>query len=687
MRLIACELSQAPLCFDLDKLSGRFDMSVHVLARRTNGRPARQARAPAGAHSHTRAKSIVGKKQLEVKNMTFTALPTNTCHTDTPRTFRCQHAEAAFETKFGCPLGACHAEPLSPMPIPSTLYCMETELSSNSQLEADQRAIHLAIEYSMLGLTSDDDNTAATTFDELRAKKSVNMTECVAVPSSEHVAEIVGRQGKPCIEPSIRAPRPRVSAVVEIAPVDSISTSTTRSCTKVSDVPCTIFPLFLPLGCKIKALRAKTNTYIKTPVRGEDPVFVITGRREDVVLAKREILSAAEHFSQIRAQRKNSSLNSGPSSPTGGPGQTTIQVRVPYRVVGLVVGPKGATIKRIQQATNTYIVTPSRDKEPIFEVTGSQENVESARKEIETHIVLRTGGLLDDDVFPNNGDGLNSFGSFQSGPLFANGSRPNLGTVPRDLHRAMSTDSFYLSNGSSKISDYHSLASPFSGSTNGFFFNDVIPSPTDDLIIPNHGSSTGFNSSPPPPSPSIWGTESKSENPGFARANSVNGALNGVGSIGSGRPTTPSHATARRLASEPLLPSLPPTSTLGSFSRFSTSTSAPVGTSSTSVSTLTTTTASNGDSGRVHSPGGVIGSRSPPTNADMANNNNNTINNNNVPGKKKDCVVCCKAEVVAALVPCGHNFFCMECATRVMSENLPCPVCQKQVTQVLRIIS
>lgn len=26
-------------------------------------------------------------------------------------------------------------------------------------------------------------------------KKSVNMTECVSVPSSEHVAEIVGRQG------------------------------------------------------------------------------------------------------------------------------------------------------------------------------------------------------------------------------------------------------------------------------------------------------------------------------------------------------------------------------------------------------------------------------------------------------------------------------------------------------------
>ena len=66
-----------------------------------------------------------------------------------------------------------------------------------------------------------------------------------------------------------------------------------------------------------------------------------------------------------------------------------IQVRVPYRVVGLVVGPKGATIKRIQQQTRTYIVTPSRDKEPVFEVTGLPENVETARKEIEAHIAFR----------------------------------------------------------------------------------------------------------------------------------------------------------------------------------------------------------------------------------------------------------------------------------------------------------
>ena len=138
-------------------------------------------------------------------------------------------------------------------------------------------------------------------------------------------------------------------------------------------------------------------------------MFVVTGRKEDVIAAKREILSAADHFSQIRASRRNNSSGAGglhgPPSPST-PGQVTIQVRVPYRVVGLVVGPKGATIKRIQQQTQTYIVTPSRDKEPIFEVTGLPDNVEKARHEIESHIALRTGGGLPDG--PGSMGGMNN---------------------------------------------------------------------------------------------------------------------------------------------------------------------------------------------------------------------------------------------------------------------------------------
>lgn len=57
----------------------------------------------------------------------------------------------------------------------------------------EQRALQLALELSMLGLTNEEEMSYN---DMNRIKKSMNMTECVPVPSSEHVAEIVGRQGK-----------------------------------------------------------------------------------------------------------------------------------------------------------------------------------------------------------------------------------------------------------------------------------------------------------------------------------------------------------------------------------------------------------------------------------------------------------------------------------------------------------
>lgn len=76
----------------------------------------------------------------------------------------------------------------------------------------DDRALQLALELSMLGFTdplstvSEPDSPAelgsfvnsltSVGLEEVRSKKSQNMTECVPVPSSEHVAEIVGRQGK-----------------------------------------------------------------------------------------------------------------------------------------------------------------------------------------------------------------------------------------------------------------------------------------------------------------------------------------------------------------------------------------------------------------------------------------------------------------------------------------------------------
>merc|ERR1712223_1514430 len=313
--------------------------------------------------------------------------------------------------------------------MPARLYQSNFNLEriSSTEMDHSSSAVKLAMELANLcsfnqdldgqSCLSDHFNigngqTLAQINDELKAKKSQNMTECVPVPSSEHVAEIVGRQ-----------------------------------------------------GCKIKALRAKTNTYIKTPVRGEEPVFVVTGRKEDVALAKREILSAADHFSQIRASRKsniNSTLAFG-QLMANPPGQTTVQVRVPYRVVGLVVGPKGATIKRIQQQTHTYIVTPSRDKEPVFEVTGLPENVEAARKEIEAHIAIRTGSGSDGFGGPANGSsgsngGLNGFFNLND-----NGSN---GDSNNDMFSAPSgglTSPFSASSGNL---DHSSI---LNNETNGFF--------------------------------------------------------------------------------------------------------------------------------------------------------------------------------------------------------------------------
>ncbi|CAH0399354.1 unnamed protein product [Chilo suppressalis] len=83
--------------------------------------------------------------------------------------------------------------------MPTSLF---GELGGGGGLVEDQRALQLALELSMLnfGDSLPSANPLASPLGfapppDDRAKKSQNMTECVPVPSSEHVAEIVGRQG------------------------------------------------------------------------------------------------------------------------------------------------------------------------------------------------------------------------------------------------------------------------------------------------------------------------------------------------------------------------------------------------------------------------------------------------------------------------------------------------------------
>uniref|UniRef100_A0A672JT16 Mex-3 RNA binding family member D n=1 Tax=Sinocyclocheilus grahami TaxID=75366 RepID=A0A672JT16_SINGR len=426
-------------------------------------------------------------------------------------------------------------------------------------------------------------------------KRSVNMTECVPVPTSEHVAEIVGRQ-----------------------------------------------------GCKIKALRAKTNTYIKTPVRGEDPVFIVTGRREDVEMAKCEIVSAAEHFSMIRASRCKAGAN-GPGlsgslpGPPNLPGQTTIQVRVPYRVVGLVVGPKGATIKRIQQQTHTYIVTPSREKDPVFEVTGMPENVDRAREEIETHITLRTGAFVDlqgDNDFHSNGtdvslEGLGSLGL--AGALWSRATHSAPPPPPQMHHssRKMSSESFSATRRATDGGG--SPTSPFSTSSAGGSFSFAgdstqnLPAPSEDL---------GFEFS----SAKIWAPFAKGAKQQTQTARRNSSGLS-AGAVTPRLSPDPDHPLARRAQSDPL-------STL-SWLQTGTGSSFSGGSSS-----------SGGSSTGYSSSGGLAGMVS------------------------RDCFVCCESEVTAALVPCGHNLFCMDCAGQIcQSQDPECPVCHTPATQCIRIFS
>lgn len=103
--------------------------------------------------------------------------------------------------------------------MPATLFS-DLEFSTNqhnNKVIEDTRALQVALELSMLymngeqrqqkaespmsGGPSMDSSSMVQNYipngfpEEPRNKKSQNMTECVPVPSSEHVAEIVGRQG------------------------------------------------------------------------------------------------------------------------------------------------------------------------------------------------------------------------------------------------------------------------------------------------------------------------------------------------------------------------------------------------------------------------------------------------------------------------------------------------------------
>ncbi|KFO79532.1 RNA-binding protein MEX3B, partial [Cuculus canorus] len=200
----------------------------------------------------------------------------------------------------------------------------------------DQRALQIALDQlSLLGLDNDE---TGSIYDSEPRKKSVNMTECVPVPSSEHVAEIVGRQGGGNQENNKN--------------------------------------LSLPPAEKLKICRRK---------------------REENGVGAWVLLFF--------------------SPPPKNPPKVRNRALFLRKRNGVGKWNNGTGIKHPQWAM--WLIR--RDKEPVFEVTGMPENVDRAREEIEAHIAMRTGGIIeltDENDFHANGTDvgfeLNGTGSLWS---------------------------------------------------------------------------------------------------------------------------------------------------------------------------------------------------------------------------------------------------------------------------------
>lgn len=193
-------------------------------------------------------------------------------------------------------------------------------------------------------------------------------------------------------------------------------------------------------------------------------------------------------------------------------------------------------------------MTPSRDKEPVFEVTGMPENVDRAREEIEAHIALRTGTCggveapgIDNNDFQFNGTDVSfdtsapSVGLGEAGWLHAGASSPGGGNlVPASINGTQrinsnisngvrmssnyrndsssslgsgssSADSFYSSGNANRMADFSPTClfsanannnNNSNGSSASFWFGEtVLPVGSEELVSLGGGSSSsGFDS-------------------------------------------------------------------------------------------------------------------------------------------------------------------------------------------------
>ncbi|PAA91621.1 hypothetical protein BOX15_Mlig003787g1 [Macrostomum lignano] len=178
-------------------------------------------------------------------------------------------------------------------------------------------------------------------------KAYMTNTERIQVPSSDHVAEIVGKNGQ-----------------------------------------------------RIKQLREQLKVWVKTPSRDEPPIFEVTGLPEKLAEAKCHILRMSEHFTKVQQERMQRTE----------PNRMEDRLYVEQDKVGLIVGANGQTIRWVQQLSDTHIATPRKQEsfpglpppQTYFTICGATDKVKFAKQLICEYVTLRCQGLwLDPDLEPS----------------------------------------------------------------------------------------------------------------------------------------------------------------------------------------------------------------------------------------------------------------------------------------------
>lgn len=205
---------------------------------------------------------------------------------------------------------------------------------------------------------SEDDfaSAGATSKSTLRRRKQKEKKEAAFASTSFHAAPQVDDQGFETVVKKKRHQRKPAKAVV----AEVVKPTGSDVSEEMAVEPRLFGVLIGPQGATLKAHEEACGVRINIPEReSEKRTITITGPASSIADCKR-------HLKQL--------ISKGYSSVTN-PDMTSVTVVVQQKQMGIVIGPKGATIKTLQEKCNVRIKT--EDTKVV--ISGLQDDVQSAR--------------------------------------------------------------------------------------------------------------------------------------------------------------------------------------------------------------------------------------------------------------------------------------------------------------------